>query len=775
MKKSGRILAWLLITPVLLVGASTAIYHLRKNHLSAHESAELAALNALGKTLPDHCDVYRDARQIPHVQTTTELHAWACLGLLQARDRGWQLQYYRRAAHGSLAEVLGPSLLKSDYGVKLLQLTDRAQQLTSQFPEEIRQKLQAYSYGINRGLNPLSYEFAALGDSPRPWLPQDSVAILLLQSFTQTRRGIEADLQEESRLQTFGENAPKLFDEEGTPWSTTIIKDDELGAHFTAASTAIPAVPRSPVARAEELSAFFSAGMPPGETGSNSWVLSRARSATGNAWLANDPHLEVYYPPLWHWTHLSVKGSRFETMAGSLPGTPVFANGTNGRIAWGLTNSYMKVSDVYHVPADEMKNAKTGYPLLWFKFWGMRLPFIKSARWTSEGLPVLPITDPPAPAGMEKILRWSGFYLSAAELTAFFDLPTAANADEADSIFARLKLPTWNYVFADQNGDIGYRGSGKLPKRRAETYGIPAFARMIDGKIPSWDYLNPDESPHLRNPKRGWIATANNRQWSSRAPYSLGLGQTMGFRAFRVEELLAATPKHDFNSNRRAQCDTQSMDSRMFFPLLFPVLQKIAEKNKSERLRDFLAQLERWKASGFETRADCEACGVFRVWARNFGKRSQLTEPALFRKLSETPDSLAPMIEEELMTALNSAAYGKKWGDLHRAPFQHLSKAPELDRDETLFTPGDDRTVSPGTAEWNGKIFPHTNGASQRIIVELSRPVKIYLGLAGPNVNVAHPVLAGKDSAWQKWVDCETSALEFPVNFAEKTLERVAF
>ena len=125
MKKYQRVLAGVILTPIVIIGLSTLIYESRKNHFTPEENQELARIEKIGKSLPAHCPTWRDSLNIPHIQAESDLHAWACLGLTHARDRGWQLQFYRRAAQGTLAEVLGASSLKSDFGIRLLRLTER--------------------------------------------------------------------------------------------------------------------------------------------------------------------------------------------------------------------------------------------------------------------------------------------------------------------------------------------------------------------------------------------------------------------------------------------------------------------------------------------------------------------------------------------------------------------------------------------------------------------------------------------------------------------------
>ena len=76
-----------------------------------------------------------------------------------------------------------------------------------------------------------------------------------------------------------------------------------------------------------------------------------------------------------------------------------------------------------------------------------------------------------------------------------------------------------NTVFADADGDIAYFHGNFIPRRD------PSFdwAKPVDGSNPAADWhglLSVDETPHLLNPKNGWLYNSNNWPWSAAGPYS---------------------------------------------------------------------------------------------------------------------------------------------------------------------------------------------------------------------------------------------------------------
>lgn len=67
--------------------------------------------------------------------------------------------------------------------------------------------------------------------------------------------------------------------------------------------------------------------------GSNNWAISGAKTASGRAIVANDPHLAPILPA--HWYLARVVTPEWTVVGGSIPATPGFGFGHNGSIAWG--------------------------------------------------------------------------------------------------------------------------------------------------------------------------------------------------------------------------------------------------------------------------------------------------------------------------------------------------------------------------------------------------------------------------------------------------------
>src|SRR5207244_9532311 len=79
--------------------------------------------------------------------------------------------------------------------------------------------------------------------------------------------------------------------------------------------------------------------------GSNCWVLAPAKSATGRAILANDPHRAYSAPSLRYLVHLSTSG--LDVIGAGEPALPGISLGHNGTIAFGLTIFNIDQEDLY--------------------------------------------------------------------------------------------------------------------------------------------------------------------------------------------------------------------------------------------------------------------------------------------------------------------------------------------------------------------------------------------------------------------------------------------
>src|SRR5699024_9575151 len=77
----------------------------------------------------------------------------------------------------------------------------------------------------------------------------------------------------------------------------------------------------------------------------NDWVVSGDKTASGEAMLADDPHLGLATPSIWYQMHLEADDLNVEGVI--FAGVPGIILGHNEDIAWGVTNTGPDVQQLY--------------------------------------------------------------------------------------------------------------------------------------------------------------------------------------------------------------------------------------------------------------------------------------------------------------------------------------------------------------------------------------------------------------------------------------------
>lgn len=678
-----------------------------------------------------NCQTTYDELNIPRVETASTEEFYYCFGLHHGQDRAWAMDYFRRVAQGRNAEVLGFDHIKSDLMMRLLDLPSVTEKIWESFPEEKKRLLNFYADGVNKGFETgkNSSEFKAENYEPEKWEAKHSILVLLLQSFDQTRKTFSRDYEEELSKRRFGDKAVQLFNEDGVPWENTIMKEGEYPKKENAIKTTY-VEPREFKLWSEFPTVFGY------ESGSNNWVVSSAFSKSGKAMLANDPHLDLKTPMFWYWIQL--KSPTVKVIGGSVPGVPVIASGTNGNVAWGLTNSYLNSADAVFVKDLIDSDVESFRPLVKIRFWWFKLPFFfKSFEKLKTGHRVLPLE---IESDHKLVLRWTGFNLSSDEIYPMFDLYSVKNVTEMDALIARIGVPSWNFVFADSKGDIGYRLVGKVYKHEEKLpMGIPT---QTLAEFTTESYLDPSEKPHVLKPKRNYVYSANNRHWPSDAKFYGGRGYSQSFRGQRIDQMIVSEQKHDFATFRNIQCDRKVVDAQYFLP----------------RLKNFIQmpELDGWNELASD---DSKALPVYRRFMDLAMERWNVNEYAFYAMLEKLNEQQV----KELKAAYEDAKKdvdNRNWGEIHKVGFFHLSRNANWVFSPEIAGIGDTHTVDPGTAKWNSDrdLYEQNSGASMRMIVELGDGPQIQLAL--PGVNRGYDQKQA-ELPWRRWKNCEYSAVKF--------------
>ena len=468
-------------------------------------------------------EVIRDRWGVPHIYAANLHDLFFAQGYVHAQDRFWQMELSRRAATGRLSELLGPACLETDRAARTFGFHRLAKAAWAGAAQDLRALVSAYSEGVNACLagdsarRPL--EFILLGHRPEPWRPEDTMAILQLIAWQFT----------------FG-------------WNGKLLRariQERVGAEGLAQLDAYypPDFPLT-LPRGIEWNhaarSFMCGGLQTAQNmGSNSWVLSGQRTDSGSPVLCNDPHVPPALPSLWYEVHLV--GERLNVIGASIPGMPMVTVGHNARIAWGFTMAMTDGDDLYIERFHPQEPARYRFRGEWLDaeilsetihIRGRAQPHVERVLLTHHG----PIVSDVVGSPNQRLALRSMALQPLRSLWGWFLLDRAGNWEEFTEALRYVDAPALNVLYADVEGNIGYRLTGRIPLR-AKGQGI--------FPVPGWDgeyewvgEIPFAEMPHALNPAQGCILNCNNRIIPEDYPYFLGNLWSNGYRARRLHDLL---------------------------------------------------------------------------------------------------------------------------------------------------------------------------------------------------------------------------------------------
>ncbi len=534
-KRLQALLSVLSALAVLAVVSVLAGYFLLRRSLPQLDGTRaVAGLSAAVK-------VERDALGVPRIAGATRLDVARATGFLHAQERYFQMDLLRRRAAGELAELFGAAAVEVDQSARRHGFRVTAQRVVERLAPDERALLDAYTAGVNSGLAALAgrpWEYHVLRTEPVLWRAEDSVlCIYAMWIDLQDDRGHYERLTR-AIYDTYGLKGLAFFAPRGNSHDAaldgTIFPEPEL-----------PPLRVKPPAAEEKPTAALDAALfePALLEGSNSFAVAGQHTAHGGAIVANDMHLGLSVPNTWYRATLSwtdAAGTAHTVSGVTLPGTPAMVAGSNGRIAWGFTNSYADTADVVVIETDGIADIRYRTPEGWRDIeerteaiavkGGNPVTFtVRSTIWG-------PILTETSEQGRLLALRWNAHDPSAVNL-GLAGFETARNAAEAIELGRRAGMPNNNLLVADADGRIAWTVTGALPRRRG-----------YDGRLPvSWAYgdrgwdgwLPPEEVPVLADPDDGVLWTANNRIVGGDAYAKLGDGgYDSGFRAGAIRDHL---------------------------------------------------------------------------------------------------------------------------------------------------------------------------------------------------------------------------------------------
>ncbi|MFZ5669185.1 MAG: acylase [Pseudomonadota bacterium] len=433
--------------------------------------------------------IRRDRWGVPHILGRTDADAAFGLAWAHAEDDFDTIQDVALATRGTLAASEGPDAAPGDYLVSLLGVWRTVNaRYARDLPPDVRAVLEAYADGVN----------AYAARHPERVKP----GLLPL-----TGKDIAAG---------FVFKTPFFYGLDG------------------------------------ELRRLVSAKADPLPKGSQGVAVAPSRSSDGATRLLVNSHQPYSGPVAWYEAVVE-SGEGWHVAGGFFPGSPFMLHGHNAHLAWANTVNNPDLVDVYRLTINPRNPDEYRLDGRWRRFerstarirvklWG---PF----SWT-VARPVLRSAHGPVlktKAGVFAI-RYAGMG-EVRQPVQYWRLNRAGTLEQWRAAMALQALPSINYVYADERGNIGYVYNGLFPDRPA---GVD-WRGVLPGDRSDliWrSYLPFDRTPQVWNPRGGLVFNANNTPWRATAPgdgldpsafpATMGVQTNMTNRALRLVETFAA-------------------------------------------------------------------------------------------------------------------------------------------------------------------------------------------------------------------------------------------
>ena len=641
-------------------------------------------------------EILRDRWGVPHIYAKNTSDLFFANGYINARDRLFQLDLWRRIGTGQLAEVLGPQSIPRDRMARLFHYRGDWNAEWQSYSLDARQIVTAFTNGINAYIKSLkgarTMEFRAAGYDPGLWVPEDCLARVAGLSISGNV------VHEVARAQQVAQHG-----------LSAVLENDLL---FPQPNLMLP--PGVDLAEiSDEVLREFDGLMtaPIFGQGSNNWVVDGTRTASGKPMLASDPHRALAVPSLRKTIHLVAPG--WNVIGAGEPALPGIALGHNENIAFGFTITGTDQQDLYVEKLnpnnpDEYwvhgawKSVEIERPKIAVKG---SIPREVELRFTIHG----PILYEDRAHQRAYALRWVGTEPGGAGYLAMLSGARAKNWPEFRTALSRFKVPSENMVYADTAGNIGFVVAGAAPIRKNWTGLLPVPG---GGEFEWSGYIPADQMPASFNPAKHFLASANNNILPPGYDKILTYEWGLPFRVQRVEELLAGATKFGVPDFEAMQQDVLSIPARRF--------QAVVKRWKPApgAQTPAVQRILNWDA---RLTADSVPALIYEIWLSKMTVAfAPITNLELLLRKMEALTSyalLASTLDEataEITRFLGPDMDAWRWSRASEIQFLHPLNNRQWDRGP-IARPGDPNTIN---ASSGGRTQP--SGASYRQVIDLA-------------------------------------------------------
>jgi penicillin amidase len=496
--------------------------------------------------------------------------------------------------------------------------------------------------------------FTLLGYRPQPWTPIDS--LLIKGDMTQTLNFTDtplvmALLNKSLGMDLTSEWFPILPPNQQSPYdSGPYLKEGP--APIQTASAVIATDDQTASALYERLAALPQ-GLVAHGGASNNWAVAGAKSASGGAMLAGDPHLHLTLPAIWF--QMTQDSPGYHSSGVAIPGTTGVLIGHNQHIAWSLTDSqnqqtffYVETEDGAHPGMYLWNGTWTPYTTVSYDIPVLgEAPHHLTVRLSVHG-PVI------SERGQTTSVWWAG-NIPSQDFSVLMAINRASSWTEFRGALRGWYSPTHNFVYADDKGNIGLISAGyfpQVPARAQPWLPMPGTGEYdVTGTIPY------DDIPQAYDPPSGIIWSANQRQVTEKYPYYIGTASNFfdpGYRANEIHRVLSQPGKLSAQDMQHLQTDTRDFLASEVVPAL---LQSLSGQQLDSKQSAAFALLQGWD---YRMDADSKAATVWWFFWQEYLHETfspWWTSRHVNVSISEVLDSLGQDLESWTLTDPTNRAF----------------------------------------------------------------------------------------------------------------------
>jgi penicillin amidase len=716
--------------------------------LAAQPPERVAGLRAPAEILYDRWG-------IPHIYAANLHDAYFLQGWNAAHDRLWQMDTWRKLRLGLMHEDLGPAFVPQDRAARLFLYRGDMEAEWRAYTPDLRDVLEAFTAGVSAWVahvraHPelLPWEFQQLGYLPSPWRAEDLLRIRAAalssnaaQEVARSRQVCATDLETTLRWSPLS-----------LPWKTAVPAGFDPCSVPADVLNVLTLAKTPPVMRKELAD--------PPQRESNNWAIAPARSATGRAILATDPHRAHTLPAFRYFAHIAAPG--LDIIGFGEPVHPGLVFGHNARVAWGQTTFNVDMEDLYVYETNPGALAEYRYRGRWEAVTVVREtlhpkgsgPVGIEMKFTRHG----PVIYEDLEHRRAFALRAAWLRTGGATFLATIGLNRARNWSEFTAELERYRVPGNNVVYADVEGNIGIADTGSSPSR-PNWDGV--FPVPGDGRYEWGAYRRVAELPREYNPARGFVFSANAAIYGADSPWArmkLGFDHAEPWRHERIRAVLGAPGKISFQAAAALQNDYRDG----LAAALLPFVRRLAPSSPAQRM------LAAWDGT---MAADSGAAALHAVWYRTLARRMVQgvhghpipKSSAVVAQLRNPKHDWSAILNESLAAAYtetvkllgpNPAQW--RWGQLHKIALDHpLSPLVDEARRATinigpgLSKGGSGNTV--GAMAYGGAGFNVAHGASSRLVMDVGAwDNSLFLHLPGQSGDPASPHYRDLFESWAR-------------------------